>query len=206
VSAPAVRRVDLDVSTLPPYAFGARAPVWWGTLGLLTIEGTVFGLLVASYIYLRLQAAQWPPFGTPPPALGASIANLVVLLLTLPPMIVAHRAALRHRRGAAAAALAVCVVGGLAALVLRWFELGALGCRWDTHAYGSITWTILGTHAGHLVASTVENVLLALLLWRGPLERKHYVDVTVNAVYWYFVVASWLPLSVLVFWGPRWLR
>jgi cytochrome c oxidase subunit 3 len=27
-------------------------------------------------------------------------------------------------------------------------------------------------------------------LFRGPLEEKHLVDVTVNSMYWYFVVAA----------------
>ncbi len=88
-------------------------------------------------------------------------------------------------------------------MTLRFFEFIALGCRWDSHAYGSITWTILGMHAGHLLTSTVENVLLAVLMWRGPVERKHFVDTNVNAVYWYFVVGSWIPLYVLVYWSAR---
>jgi cytochrome c oxidase subunit 3 len=193
----------LDVSTLPPVAYGPRTTVWWGTVGLLAIEGTMFGLLVATYFYLRLDAARWPPGGTPAPALGAATTNVVLLLATLAPMIVAHLAALREQRRPVWIALAVCVLAGLGSLVLRGFEFAALGCRWDSHAYGSITWTILAMHTGHLVTSTLENVLLALLMLRGPLERKHFVDANANAVYWYFVVASWVPLYLLVFWGPR---
>ena len=29
------------------------------------------------------------------------------------------------------------------------------------------------------------------MLRLGPVERKHFVDVNVNAVYWYFVVLAW---------------
>jgi heme/copper-type cytochrome/quinol oxidase subunit 3 len=193
----------LDVSRLPAVAYGPRATVWWGTVGLLAIEGTMFGLLVATYVYLRLGAAGWPPFGTPAPRVGAASANMALLILTLVPMIVAHRAALREQRRPIALALAVCVVAGLASLTLRGFEFAALGCRWDSHAYGSIVWAILAMHTAHLVTSTLENVLLTLLMLRGPLERKHFVDANVNAVYWYFVVAAWLPLYLIVFWGPR---
>jgi len=46
-------------------------------------------------------------------------------------------------------------------------------------------------------------VLLYLLMRFGPLEDKHYVDVTVSALYWYFVVAAWIPLYLLVYWLPR---
>jgi cytochrome c oxidase subunit I+III len=194
---------DLDVSTLPPVAFGSRSTAWWGTVGLLAIEGTMFGVLIATYLYLRLDAPTWPPSGTPPPRLVAASMNVALLLATFGPMVVAHLAGLRERRRPIGIALTICVVAGIAALVLRGFEFAAVGCRWDTNAYGSIVWTILGVHTGHLVASTLENILLAILMLRGPVERKHCVDATINAVYWYFVVASWVPLYVLLFWGPR---
>ncbi len=38
---------------------------------------------------------------------------------------------------------------------------------------------------------------------RGAVERKHFVDVDVNAFYWYFVVFAWLPLYVMVYFAPR---
>ena len=81
----------------------------------------------------------------------------------------------------------------------RWFV--APGLTWNPSS--QITWTILGMHTGHVVAATVENVLLVALLVNGPVEAKHYVDLETNALYWYFVVAAWLPLYLLVFLGPR---
>ena len=44
-----------DVSALPDTAFGHRSLMWWGTMGLMVIEGTVFGLAIAMYFYLRLR-------------------------------------------------------------------------------------------------------------------------------------------------------
>jgi heme/copper-type cytochrome/quinol oxidase subunit 3 len=58
-------------------------------------------------------------------------------------------------------------------------------------------------HTGHLIASTLENVLLALLMRLGPVERKHFVDANVNAVYWYFVVLAWLPIYIILYFGPH---
>ena len=99
--------------------------------------------------------------------------------------------------------LAAGTLVGVGTMVLRGFEFGALNVRWDSNAYGSILWTILAMHAGHLVSSTLENLLLALLMFIGPIERKHFVDASINALYWYFVVASWLPLFLLVYVVPR---
>jgi heme/copper-type cytochrome/quinol oxidase subunit 3 len=193
----------LDVSQLPSVAFGPRATIWWGVIGLLTIEGTMFALLAASYFYLQRNYAAWPPLGTPPPDLAAGTANMALLLASLWPMRLAHRSGLDERRRPVWVWLAVCTALGFGALALRVFEFRAMHCRWDTHAYGSIVWTALGMHTGHLIASTFENILIGLLMLRGPLERKHFVDTNVNAVYWYFVVLAWLPMVAIIYFAPR---
>ena len=51
----------IDVSDLPPAVEDHRSPIWWGNLLLLCIETTMFGLLVATYFYLRMNFNQWPP-------------------------------------------------------------------------------------------------------------------------------------------------
>jgi len=194
---------SLDVSDLPSVAYGPRATLWWGVVGMLMIEATMFAMLVATYFYLRVTADTWPPLGTPSPRLLAATLNIALLVVSVAPMYLMHRASWRSDRHAVALWLAVGTLIGGGTLVLRGFEFAALNCRWDSHAYGSVLWTIVAMHAGHLVSSTLENLLLALLMIIGPIERKHFVDASVNALYWYFVVASWLPLYVLVYWVPR---
>ncbi|HEV7518004.1 MAG TPA: hypothetical protein VGR07_17025, partial [Thermoanaerobaculia bacterium] len=53
----------LDVSELPTVVFGSRAPLWWGLIGMIAIESTMFALLVVTYYYLRGNAQVWPPHG-----------------------------------------------------------------------------------------------------------------------------------------------
>jgi cytochrome c oxidase subunit I+III len=193
----------LDVSRLPAVASGPRATIWWGVLGLVTIEGTMFGLLVATYFYLPQNFSEWPPLGTRLPDLTAGTINMALLLASLWPMRLAHRAALEEHRQPIWIALAACIVIGAVSLVLRGLEFNAMHSRWDTNAYGSVVWTILGMHTIHVIASSLENVLLALLMRAGPVERKHFVDVNVNAIYWYFVVLAWLPIYAILYFAPR---
>jgi cytochrome c oxidase subunit I+III len=194
---------DLDVSALPPVASGERTTVWWGVLGLLAIEGTMFALLAATYFYLLRNFTTWPPAGTARPDLLAGTANMLLLLVSVWPMRIAHRAALEEQRAPVWVGFAVCAGVGIVSLVLRAFEFKAMHCLWSTHAYGSIVWTILGMHVVHLLASTVENILIAILMFGGAAERKHFVDANVNAVYWYFVVFAWLPLYLIIYFTPR---
>ena len=46
---PAGSRRVLDVSGLPTYAFGNRSVMWWGTLGMILIESTVFAIAMVTY-------------------------------------------------------------------------------------------------------------------------------------------------------------
>jgi heme/copper-type cytochrome/quinol oxidase subunit 3 len=193
----------LDVSHLPPVAQGPRVTIWWGVLSLIAIEATVFGLMVAAYFYLRQNFAQWPPIGTPPPSLLPGTVNVALLLISLVPMLFVDFSARSEARLPVAVGLTVCTIIGIACFVLRVLEFHAMHCRWDSHAYGSVVWTILGMHAGHLVASTIENALLVALMLRGYVERKHFTDTNVNALYWYFVVLGWLPMYVIIYFAPR---
>jgi len=87
--------------------------------------------------------------------------------------------------------------------MLRGLELTALNVRWDTDAYGSIVWMIMLLHTTHLVTDTWDTTVLDVLFFTGPLEGKRYVDVNENAIYWNFVVLSWLPTYAVIYFGPR---
>src|SRR4029453_14729664 len=63
-SVPAVRRGDaLDVSGLPSYGFAHRSLMWWGTAGMIAIEGSAFAFMIIIYFYLRSLAQTWPEGG-----------------------------------------------------------------------------------------------------------------------------------------------
>jgi heme/copper-type cytochrome/quinol oxidase subunit 3 len=58
-------------------------------------------------------------------------------------------------------------------------------------------------HTTHLITDTVDTAVLAVLLVTGAFEGKRFVDVSENAVYWYFVVLSWLPIYAVIYWAAR---
>lgn len=198
-----VSRRVLDVSHLPYTAFGSRAPIWWGTVGLIAIEGTMFAMLVATYFYLRMLAPAWPPADTAKPDVLRATLNVVLLVLSLPLNVLVSAVSARKARLPTLVVLGLLTLITVVSLVLRGFEFADLNCRWDAHAYGSLLWTILAMHTAHLVASVIEDALLVLVFWIGIFEDKHFVDVGVNSVYWYFVVGAWVPLYVLVFLVPQ---
>jgi cytochrome c oxidase subunit III len=199
-------RPTIDVSELPDNAFGHHNMVWWGTLGFVVIEGFTLAMAAVVWIYLAQSMGQWPPYGTPLPTLMASTVLVIVMLLSIPLMLWMCRAARaydyrRTRLGVTIATL-VCVVF----VSLRMVELTrSLHVRWDTNAYGSAQWLVIGLHGTLLLMQLVEMGGIALAFWFGTIEKKHFSDADDAAFYWYFIVASWIPLFVMCFLVPRFL-
>lgn len=198
----AERRV-LDVSELPTVVFGHRNLLWWGTLGFMVIEGFTLMLMVASYFYLRLNEYEWPPGRTPDPELLVPTLNTVLLLLVIVPMRMADRAAKRFDRGGVARGLVIATLMTVVVAVLRWWELLALGVRWDAHAYASAAWGVVVLHATLVLVDVFETGTLAALFLSGKAQRKHYPDASDAADYQYFLSLAWVPLYFIIYWGPR---
>ena len=192
---------DINVARLPTYVYGSRSMMWWGTMGLMLIEGTVFAITVVVYFYLRSHSPTWPVNRAPELLWGG--LNTAIMLGSLLPNWLAKRAAEREDKKGARRWLVACLVFALAFLIVRVFEFGALNTRWDSNAYGSVVWMLLALHTTHLVTDTIDTTVLTVLMFTGPLEGKRFVDVSENAMYWYFVVGSWLPIYAVIYWGAR---
>jgi cytochrome c oxidase subunit 3 len=198
--------IVVDASKLPPAGFGKRSPIWWGILGMITIESTMFGILGAAYFYIRLSFMEWPPHGTANPDLFVPTVMVVLLLLSVIPMYLADQLSISGKNNRAMMFWVwVSIAAGCVLIAVRYFEFSALNCRWDDNAYGSIVWFTIGMHTAHLLASTVETLVLALHLRGNRIDIKHRVDVHVDTVYWYFVVAAWVIFYFIIYWSPRWL-
>jgi cytochrome c oxidase subunit III len=197
-----VNRVALDVSHLPDYAFGHRSVVWWATMGIIAIEGAMFALVMMSYLYLKGRAAHWPPGVEPPDLLWGSV-NTVVLLASLIPNQLAKIAGERLDLAKVRLWMVVCIAFAIAFNIIRIWEFKTLNVWFDENAYGSVVWALLGFHTAHILTDLLDTAVLAVLMFTGPLEEKRFVDVSENAMYWYFVVGAWLPIYALIYLAPR---
>ncbi|HYE89326.1 MAG TPA: cytochrome c oxidase subunit 3 [Vicinamibacterales bacterium] len=195
-------RPALDVATLPTFGFGHRSILWWSTMGLVLIEGAAFALLGVSYLYLKWREPLWPP-GLEPPDLIWGTANLVLLLVSAIPNQLTKRAAERLDRGKVKLWLSVCMLLTVGFFAIRVLEFATLNCWWDTNAYGSIVWMLLGMHTAHILTDVIDTGVLTAIVFVGPVDGPRFVDVSENALYWYFVVLSWVPIYGLIYLAPR---
>lgn len=195
----------IDVRALRVKSSGREPPIFWGIWGLIVVEATVFAALLSSYFYLRLVAPEWPPPGVKPPGLLLPAVNTALLLGS---GWLVHKADAGIREGDARwlkLGLSLSTVLALGFLVVKVVEYGGLDYRWDSHAYGSVVWTVTGFHFAHVAAVVLKTVVVLALSFRGYFDAERNVGVQVNGIYWNFVVAVWLPIFAVLYLVPRWL-
>jgi heme/copper-type cytochrome/quinol oxidase subunit 3 len=190
---------------------------------VIALEGAAIATLVVTYFYVWRNFDTWPPTGTLVPDFGVSMINLVVLVSSILPMRHVARLAARHDSPRVLGLwLFVCVLFGITAAILRLMEFKGVHTRWNANAYGAIVWSILAVHFAHILAATLETLVIGILVLKGPVDESQIVDtplrhpltriiaagsvsrsITVNAAYWYFVALSWVGLWAIVYLAPR---
>jgi cytochrome c oxidase subunit I+III len=199
-TTPLPERPSIDAGKLPDVAFGHRDLVWWGTMGFVVIEALTLAVAATVWIYLRQNMPDWPPHGTLRPFLGLPSLHVALMLLSLPVVYWMGRAAARFDHGRTRVGATVLALFVTAFAILRWFELTqSLNVRWDTNAYGSAQWLVVGLHGTLIAMQLVEMWGIAVAFWLADLEKKHFSDAADATFYWTFLVLSWLPLYVLCF-------
>jgi cytochrome c oxidase subunit III len=196
-------RPVIDVSTLPTVTFGNKSLMWCGTMAFMVIEGWTLGLGVFAYLYLRHNFETWPPPRVPDPSLLIPTLNMLVMLLSLGAAWYAKKRAEALDKRGVMRGLVIATGFGLVILVLRWFELWDLNVRWDTNAYGSVAWFVVGLHTTLLLMDVGDTIGLAILFGAAKTEMHSFSDATDNSMYWAFTVFGWVPLYLLVYLGPH---
>jgi len=195
--------VARDLSQLPTYGFGSRMTMAWGTAAYIALEGMGFALAAAAYLFFAVVNTSWP-LNTGPPPLFWSTMVMIVLVLSVWPNHIAKRNAQAENLPLVRRDLIIMSIAGIIPLILRFFEFRALNIGWDQNAYGSIVWFILGLHTAHLLTDVGDTLVLAVLMFTKHGKGRRFSDVEDNAVYWDFVVVTWLMIYVLIYWFPRW--
>jgi cytochrome c oxidase subunit III len=196
-------RAVLDLRGMSPYSQGSDGLLYWGFWGILAIETTVFSALVASYYYLRFAGGPFPPPGHDAPELLLPTLNTLVLLASSALVWWGDRGIEKGNSRRLALGLAAGIALAIVFLVLKVVEYGDPDYRWDSHAYGSAIWTIVGFHSAHVATLVMKTTVIGYLAWRGYFNERRRMGVTVNGIYWHFVVLIWLPLYATIYLAPR---
>jgi heme/copper-type cytochrome/quinol oxidase subunit 3 len=171
---------------------------------LLVIAGDVmlFAGLIFVFWVLRLAAPAWPPPLQPRLPLGVTAVSTLVLLASSAAVIAALRARRRRDRGGLVRGLgAGALLGGLFLVVqgYEWVRLVGFGLTVTSGTYGALFYTLIGTHALHVLAAVAWLATALQLARRGRFVHGRAPALHACALYWHFVVALWPVLYVSVY-------
>jgi cytochrome c oxidase subunit III len=209
------RRANGHVPPPPPPTGGGDGPerepgprrplldnVRLAMLFLICGEVMFFGGLVSAFLVLRVTAAQWPPPLQPRLPVGVTGVNTLVLLASSVAMAAAGRALARNDARTLTRRLLLAGALGLAFLLVQgyeWIRLVGYGLTVWSGAYGTTFYTLIGTHAAHVVAALAWVGVTAWLAARGRFADGQTGVMRACAIYWHFVVALWPVLYVAVY-------
>ena len=193
-----------DVSGLPDHNFGSTSLGWWGVVGFMLIEGMGFVLAIGAYYYLLPYETSWPPIESPPSLFWGTLFTAIAIASEIPNQWIKKRAE-KYDLPAMRFGLMLMTLVGVVLLAIRAMEFTALNVGWDRNAYGSIVWAILALHTLHMATDTFDTGVLCAIAFLKKFDGRKFSDAADNALYWHFIVWSWVVLYVVVYWTPRWL-
>jgi heme/copper-type cytochrome/quinol oxidase subunit 3 len=170
-----------------------------GMTFFLIVEIMLFAGLISAYLVLRAGFEPWPPPDQPRLPVALTALNTLVLLSSGFALWAGIR---RLRAGEGARLLGVAVALGLLFLAIQGFEwarLIAYGLTISSSVYGGIFYTVVGTHAAHVVVGVI------LLLWvlrratAGVYDDPKAGGLDACRMYWLAVVGIWPPIFVLTY-------
>ena len=197
---------QIDVSNLDTIALNHRAPLWWGQILMMVIEGSLFVLLIASYFYIRVGFDVWPPPDIDPVAMGMPTLGLVILLLSAVPMYIAGKGTEKKERGKVVWGSIINILMVGAFLLVRWYELVKLPFKWNTDIYGSFVWSMLVLHTMHTIADGAQTLVVIAIILLKKVGEKQLLGVKVDGLYWFFVVGIYIPVYLTVYVYPALLK
>lgn len=170
-----------------------------GMAFFLVVEVMLFAGLVSAYLVLRAGFEPWPPPDQPRLPAALTAMNTLVLLASGGTLWAAVRR-IRHADGVRLLA----VTAGLGILFLavqgfEWARLVAFGLTMEGSVYGGIFYTVVGTHAAHVVVGVGLLIWLLRRAATGVYAVPGAAGLDACRMYWLAVVAIWPPLFVLTY-------
>jgi heme/copper-type cytochrome/quinol oxidase subunit 3 len=187
------------VTTVPYTERAAKPNGWWGMVVFVATEVTLFATMIGSYYDLRFRTPHWPPPGVPDPKPALPLILTGALALTSIPVHLASVSAQRGRARRAQLLLLAAVSVQVVYLALQIHLFADDLSQFSPHdsAYGSMYFTLLGTHHLHVVVGILLELWLILRLSTG-LTRYRGIGVQATAVYWHAVNVLAVAVTLVV--------
>ena len=171
-------------------------------LVLIAAEVMFFSGLVGAFLVFRFSGKPWPPPFQPRLPVEVTAVNTLFLLLSSYTMVRAQLALKRNDANALPRLLTITGALGVLFLAIQgyeWIRLVSFGLTASANVYGSIFYTIIGTHGVHVLSAVVWLVVVLVHAHLGRYSAQKPAGVIACAMYWHLVVGLWPILFYLVY-------
>ena len=168
----------------------------------LVAETMFFTGLIGAYLVFRVGSIVWPPAGQPHLPLAVTWVNTFILLASGWAMLAALRAVRRDDQAVLGRGLAIAAGLGTLFVVVQgseWVRLIEHGLTLSAGTYGATFYTLIGTHALHVVGGLSFLGVVWVGARHGRFRADRHVAVELCVIYWFFVCVLWLALFALVY-------
>jgi heme/copper-type cytochrome/quinol oxidase subunit 3 len=202
-----VARTGMGEEALPAATNGNRSYSWWGMVWLIATEATLFGMLIASWFYVRSTTSPvWPPEGIEDPKLAVPLIMTAILWSSSFPVHMADRGIRKGSQRRLRVGLTMTFILGAVfltmQLVLEWPET-LREFTPQTNTFGSMFFTITGFHALHVFIGLVLILWTLVRAWHGAFDEHRHVTVQNVVMYWHFVDVVWAFVLASLYVAPH---
>lgn len=161
-----------------------------------------FVALFVAQLYIRLDAAVWPPIGSPPPPrLLTGLSTVAVLASS-----VVYQMGLwgveKGRRGHLVLGLGTATALSLVFMTLQWaagLQAVTRGLAWNQGVYATFFWVTAGFHYLHVAVGFAAGVWMWSRARVGLYTSENHLTVRLWAYYWHSIGLIWVLIYLLVF-------
>jgi cytochrome c oxidase subunit I+III len=191
-------KYDIPVRTYGSHTV-SRSAMW---LFILLIFIALASFLF-SYFYIRIESDIWPQGGIALPNLRWVGLGTLLMLANIPIL----RWTVRKIRddndqGKLKLGLFLGLLLQVGALALLVYDLSLLNFDWQTNAYGSVFFALVGYLLLLLIFGLGINLFAQLWSWRGIYHSQRYVVVANTALYWTALAGAWLAVIGVAYVSP----
>ena len=183
--------MSTTTSTLPVKKISTGRIALLLTLGT---ESVFFVTLLVAYAALREQVVWDVPHTLPRTAIP--LVNTSILLASALVAWRAHVAIRRGRQSGLRGGLLIALLLGLLFVIGQIYEFSHAGLHIDDPSLGGVFFTLMGSHAVHVLAGVVFLALNLMRTCLGDFTAERHEAIELGTWFWYYVTAVWVVLFV----------
>lgn len=179
----------------PPHPRGSKK--FMLNLGIVSFS-VLFATSIASYLFIRLNQANWPPEGMPSMPLGMWLSTLIIIACSMLLQLGLSNIRL-GRPGILKTSLAATLVLAVVFLVnqvVSWLPLIQANIVGQANVYTFTFFMLIALHGLHLLGGLIPLGYVTRAATKGFYTRQSNEGVELLVRYWHFLAVVWLVLFV----------